>query len=74
MRSLNYLMVFMVMSCMPLCMANEECCESCPEEDHRAHVQLYFSGVTPKPEIEGPRSDYEWPGMNEDSFYDYFTK
>lgn len=63
---------------MPLCIADNGCSDyvDCAGVEHqeRAHVQLFYSGSAPEPHVEEPRGDYEWPGMNEDSFYDYFTK
>jgi hypothetical protein len=71
-----YMIVFSV-GYLPLCMAENCSCEDthqaeCP--DHRGHVQLFFSGGPPEENVRDPREDYEWPGMNEDSFYDYFTR
>ena len=77
MARLAYLMLVAAMGYMPLCIADDSCCSNDNEEveapRQRGHVQLFFSG-TPEVNVQDPREDYEWPGMNEDSFYDYFTK
>lgn len=70
--------LFISFSCFSfLCSEDPSCC--CEEKDEdgyprKAHVQLYFSGSYPEENIKDPREDYQWPGINEDSFYDYFTK
>lgn len=76
MRQHIFSIFFASIGFMPFCLAQDPCCNKEPAEecaDHRAHVQLFFSGV-PEERVEDPRENYEWPGMNEDTFYDYFTK
>lgn len=76
MRRLTYL-IFVIVGYWQFCIANDHCCDNDSESqecDTRGHVQLFFSGTLPAERIQDPREDYEWPGMNEDSFYDYFTK
>lgn len=62
---------------MSIVYADEPCCEQNVYEDadghQRGHVKLFYSG-TPQIKVEDPRDDYEWPGINDDAFYDYFTK
>lgn len=78
MRNIFHTILATFMAFMSFSMADQPCCQNengnpqCPH--YRAGVQLYFSGCCPEENIEGPRDDYEWPGMNEDAFYDYFTK
>lgn len=77
MSRLAYFMLFAV-GYMSLCIADDACCDNDNNEgaqpQPRAHVKLFYSGQLPQENVEDPREDYEWPGMNEDSFYDYFTK
>lgn len=78
MNRLAYLMLLSV-GCMSLCFADDGCCGDDDSEgseepqQRRAHVRLFYSGQ-PEEKVQDPREDYEWPGMNEDTFYDYFTK
>lgn len=73
MHRFTHLILLAGIAYMPLCNADDSCdCNEC-ESDHRGHVQLFFSG-THEVNIQDPREGYEWPGMNEDTFYDYFTK
>lgn len=77
MRRLAYLMLFAV-GYMSLCFADDNSGgdnnDEGEESQRRGHVKLFYSGPAPEEKIQDPREDYEWPGMNEDSFYDYFTK
>lgn len=75
MQRLFYMMLFISAGFMPFCIA-EQCCDEQDTEDccdRKAHVQLFFSG-RPEIDVKDPREDYEWPGINDDAFYDYFTK
>lgn len=64
---------FVLFAYMPLCRSHNPCSAPECEVQHSAHVQLYFSGCPHRDVIQDPREDYEWPGMNADAFYDYFT-
>lgn len=43
------------------------------ERGYKTGVQLNYSDGR-MDDYEDPREDYEWPGMNDDSFYDFFTR
>ena len=76
MRPIFYSIFLAFMCFSHLCRADHSCCEKENEDcvHYRAGVQLFFSGTGPEENVEEPRENYEWPGMNEDTFYDYFTK
>jgi hypothetical protein len=71
-----YFIVFLSMGYASPALADDTCCnenDNC-ESPTKGHVQTFFSGEAPRGVVTDPREDYEWPGMNEDTFYDYFTK
>ena len=46
-----------------------------PREDkgYKQRVELNYSDSRTG-EYQDPRDDYEWPGANDDSFYNFFTR
>lgn len=76
MRRLSFFLWIITFRCLPLFCSEDCCCENNDEVEpprQRGHVQLFFSG-RPEVRVQDPREDYQWPGINEDAFYDYFTK
>lgn len=70
------LFLLMLIGSSAFCLAEnpvgEGSCE--PAQPQRAHVQLFYSGPVDVDTANLREKDYEWPSMNEDSFYDFFTK
>jgi len=56
--------------------SQEICDETEMSTSQKTRVQLFYSGPISRTSGEEDlrEKDYEWPGMNEDSFYDFFTR
>lgn len=82
------ILTYLIMAQMSLGFAMDDICED-QDRPHGLHfvlhedpkeekgtktgVQLDYSDDV-EDNYEDPRNDYEWPGINDDSFYDFFTR